>query len=189
MEEKKKRKRSFGVTFTGNVTFQGPMFDIHDNDHVHIQSEKVAYEVAEDDESLELENDITQPPQEEELNYFQPKLHLTRLLEMEWFDLCRSQKSYTCSWREGLVDALMESQWKDHIAREWSSARKRVAMKGYLMGILKDIGVLKGSYDSIAMVAHIIKNSRTLSRYMGMGKKQPYYSLVVEYQKRAQRNT
>ena len=25
-----------GVTFTGNVTFQGPMFDIHDNEHVHI---------------------------------------------------------------------------------------------------------------------------------------------------------
>lgn len=25
-----------GVTFSGDVTFQGPMFDIHDNEHVHI---------------------------------------------------------------------------------------------------------------------------------------------------------
>ena len=189
MEEKKKTKRAFGVTFTGNVTFQGPMFDIHDNDHVHVQAEKVAYEVPEDDESLELETDVTLPPQEEELNYFQPTLHLKRLLEMEWFDLCCTQKSYTCSWRDGLVEELMKSPWKDHIAREWSSARKRIAIKGYLMGILKDIGVLKGSYDSIAMVANIIKNSRTLSRYMGLGKKQPYYSWVVEYQKKAKRNT
>lgn len=29
-------KDMMGVTFTGNVTFQGPMFDIHDNEHVHI---------------------------------------------------------------------------------------------------------------------------------------------------------
>lgn len=30
-----------GVTFTGNVTFNGPMFDIHDNEHVHIGVEGV----------------------------------------------------------------------------------------------------------------------------------------------------
>lgn len=27
---------ALGVTFTGSVTFNGPMFDIHDNQHVHI---------------------------------------------------------------------------------------------------------------------------------------------------------
>lgn len=31
-----------GVTFNGNVTFQGPMFDIHDNKHVHINVSKQA---------------------------------------------------------------------------------------------------------------------------------------------------
>ncbi len=29
-------KEKTGVTFNGSVTFNGPMFDIHDNEHVHI---------------------------------------------------------------------------------------------------------------------------------------------------------
>lgn len=29
-------KDMMGVTFTGDVTFHGPMFDIHHNEHVHI---------------------------------------------------------------------------------------------------------------------------------------------------------
>ena len=29
-----------GATFYGSVTFNGPMFDIHDNEHVHIHSEQ-----------------------------------------------------------------------------------------------------------------------------------------------------
>ena len=28
-----------GVTFNGSVTFNGPMFDIHDNEHVHITTQ------------------------------------------------------------------------------------------------------------------------------------------------------
>lgn len=32
----KKQNEGFGVTFTGNVSFSGPMFDIHDNENVHI---------------------------------------------------------------------------------------------------------------------------------------------------------
>lgn len=34
----KKAKEALGVTFSGQVTFNGPMFDIHDNQHVHIHS-------------------------------------------------------------------------------------------------------------------------------------------------------
>ncbi len=32
----RKSSDALGVTFTGSVTFNGPMFDIHDNQHVHI---------------------------------------------------------------------------------------------------------------------------------------------------------
>jgi hypothetical protein len=32
-----KAKEALGVTFQGSVTFNGPMFDIHDNQHVHIE--------------------------------------------------------------------------------------------------------------------------------------------------------
>ena len=36
-----KKKNTFGnVTFAGNVTFNGPMFDIHDNEKVIINSDK-----------------------------------------------------------------------------------------------------------------------------------------------------
>ena len=37
MEEPKKTQ-TLGATFYGSVTFNGPMFDIHDNHHVHIHS-------------------------------------------------------------------------------------------------------------------------------------------------------
>ncbi|MEE1213644.1 MAG: hypothetical protein U0L04_01565 [Bacteroidaceae bacterium] len=39
MEEQKKTQ-VLGATFYGSVTFNGPMFDIHDNEHVHIHSEQ-----------------------------------------------------------------------------------------------------------------------------------------------------
>ena len=31
-----------GVTFNGSVTFNGPMFDIHDNEHVHISTPEMS---------------------------------------------------------------------------------------------------------------------------------------------------
>lgn len=139
----------------------------------------------------------------EEPNYFQTGRFLKRIINddwfyelrtnkrftMEWFEICRTKPVYTQKWGEDVVDALMDSKWKDHIAREWRFARKRAAMKGYLMGILKDTGVIKGSYDSISMVAHIINNTRTFSRYMSLGKKQPYYSWLVDHLKKTQGNT
>lgn len=33
-----------GVTFNGDVTFSGPMFDIHDNQHVHVNVNKLPHE-------------------------------------------------------------------------------------------------------------------------------------------------
>lgn len=36
MADAKNVKEMLGVTFQGSVTFNGPMFDIHDNQHVHI---------------------------------------------------------------------------------------------------------------------------------------------------------
>lgn len=186
--ENNKKKRAFGVTFEGNVTFHGPMFDIHDNEQVYISAEKMPHE-EQVEELMELATDITQPPQEEELNYFQPQLHLKRLFEMEWFEICRTKPDYTQKWGEDVVDALMDSKWKDHIAREWSVPKKRIEIRGHLMGILKDAGALKGSYDSISMVARIHNNTRTFSRYMSLGKKQPYYSWLVDHLKNTQGNT
>ena len=184
-----KKKRAFGVTIEGNVTFHGPMFDIHDNEHVHVSAEKVPHE-EQTDELMELATDFTEPlKEEEELNYFQPQLHLKRLFEMEWFEICRTKPAYTRKWGEGVVEALMDSKWKDHIAREWSVPKKRIEIRGHVMGIMKDAGVLKGSYDSIAMVANINNKPRTFSRYMSRAKKQPYYSWLLGYVKHSLENT
>jgi hypothetical protein len=182
-EKKKKKKSAFGVVFSGEVTFHGPMFDIHDNEHVHLQTMKCPQMPEEMDETVEMSNDITAPPEEEELNYFQPKLHLKRVLMMDWFELCRADKRYNKAWREGLVDGLLECMYRDDIAREWAMANRKDAMKGYLMGILKDTGVLKGSYDSISLTARIMNNTRTFSRYMSRGKTQKWYPWVADYVK------
>ena len=77
----------------------------------------------------------------------------------------------------------MASKWRDNIARDWSVKRKRTALIGYIMGILKDAGVLKGSYDAIATIARINKNTRTLSKYMSCAKKEPYYGWLLDYVK------
>lgn len=39
-----------GITFTGNITVNGPMFDIHDNQHVHIHANEQGKENVEENE-------------------------------------------------------------------------------------------------------------------------------------------
>lgn len=45
-----------------------------------------------------------------------------------------------------------------------------------------DAGVLKGSYNFVARQLDIgADNSATMAKYLGMGKKQPYSSWIMEY--------
>ena len=57
MEEKEKTQ-FLGATFHGNVTFNGPMFDIHDNKNVYINNKKMkpdsSEEVGEEDDNSEI---------------------------------------------------------------------------------------------------------------------------------------
>ena len=50
----KKASEAMGVTFNGDVTFQGPMFDIHDNQLVNINTNKQPRESDEDYEYVNL---------------------------------------------------------------------------------------------------------------------------------------
>lgn len=50
----KKANEAMGVTFNGNVTFQGPMFDIHNNQHVHVNVNKQLKENDEDNEYVDF---------------------------------------------------------------------------------------------------------------------------------------
>ena len=39
--EDKEKTQFLGATFLGNVTFNGPMYDIHDNVNVYINNKKI----------------------------------------------------------------------------------------------------------------------------------------------------
>jgi len=60
MEKKKGKKklRGFGFTFNEDVTIQGPMFDIHDNQHVHFHGQgSFDEEDDEDEDEVEVNED------------------------------------------------------------------------------------------------------------------------------------
>jgi len=53
IEKKRKKKKSvFGMTFMGDITVQGNMFDIHDNQNVYFNGEKEGEDEEEDEEDL-----------------------------------------------------------------------------------------------------------------------------------------
>ena len=119
------------------------------------------------------------------LNYFAPAKNLKVLLTEEWFGmLTADEKRFTTKWLHGFVDALMASEWRDQIASDWAVADKRLGLKCMIIGLLKDAGVIRGSYNSIAKLLDMDnENPATLAKYMGMGKKQPYAEWIVDYVK------
>ena len=54
MEKEKKTKKLAGITFTGDITVHGDMFNIHDNKHVHIT--KSSGDTYQEDEDFEYVN-------------------------------------------------------------------------------------------------------------------------------------
>ena len=119
----------------------------------------------------------------EVLNYFAPTKHLKVLLKAEWFGmLTTDDKKYDAAWCDRFVDGLMASEHRDHIAGEWAVTDKRLKLKCMVIGGLKDAGVLRGSYNSIAKLLDIDdENAETLAKYMGLGKKQPYADWISDY--------
>ena len=119
------------------------------------------------------------------LNYFAPAKNLKVLLTEEWFGmLTADEKRFTTKWLHGFVDALMASEWRDQIASDWTVADKRLGLKCMIIGLLKDAGVIRGSYNSIGKLLDMDnENPATLAKYMGMGKKQPYAEWIADYVK------
>lgn len=117
-----------------------------------------------------------------ELNYFAPEKNLKMLLQEEWFGMIIVDKKYNSKWTDSFVEQLMASCWRDLIAREWDSKERRLMLKCMIIGLLKDAGVVKGSYNSIARLLGMDgENPATLAKYMGMGKQQPYAEWVTDY--------
>ena len=121
---------------------------------------------------------------QEELNFFAPKKNLQVLLKQAWFADVRTDAKYDATWTDGFVEALMASEYGKGIARQWAiqgARNKRNQLRAYIVGLLTDAGVLKGSYDSIAEKVALTDKPRTFSRAMGKGKQQPYADWVKEY--------
>lgn len=119
------------------------------------------------------------------LNYFAPTKNLKMLLTEEWFGmLSADEKRFSVKWINGFVDALMASEWRNRIAGDWAVADKRLGLKCMIIGVLKDAGVIRGSYNAIAKLLDMdSENPATLAKYMGMGKKQPFAKWIADYVK------
>lgn len=123
-----------------------------------------------------------QPFVEEEPNYFQAGRFLKGAICEAWFEEVRTHQRYTTKWREEFVNALLESEYGWDIAKAWENKDRRESLKGYVVGCLKDSGVIKETYDGIArLMGYDEENYRTFSRYLGRGKSQPYILWVKEY--------
>lgn len=115
------------------------------------------------------------------LNYFAPTKNLKVLLNEEWFEIHRTDKRYDQRWAEEFVNVLMKSEHRDYLAREWSKDKRQDYIRGCVLGLLKEGGVIKGSMDSIARSANVCDNYRTFSRYMGQCRQEPYAEWVLDY--------
>ena len=122
-----------------------------------------------------------------QLNYFAPAKNLKLLLAEEWFEIHRTDKRFDGQWTEALVNALMRSEHKDYIATEWGKDKRQDFIRGCLLGLLKEGGVIKGSMDSIARSANVCDNYRTFSKYMGQCRQEPYADWVLEYVGRSEK--
>ena len=119
----------------------------------------------------------------EEKNTYAPMNRLENLLKGDWFKECRTDGKYNAKWISGFVEALMESEWKDLIADEWSVKDKRLMLKCKIIGVLIDAGVLRGNYSQLAKVLPDKEGKKTasLAEYMGKGKHEPYADWIIEY--------
>ena len=123
-----------------------------------------------------------EPFVKQEPNYFQAGRFLKNVLKDKWFEEVRTHQRYTSKWREAFVDALLDSDYRREIAKAYKDKYKRESLKGYVVGCLKDTGVISGAYDVIArQMGYNEESYRTFSRYLGRGKNQDYFSWIKDY--------
>lgn len=139
----------------------------------------------EEQEPLKQVENKTEAPDDtlQELNYFAPQKNISVFLCQDWFDeVSTNKKKYTSEWREKLMEALLESEYKDGIAEDWLQEGKRSQLKCTIVGILIDAKVLKGSYRSVAATLRLDDlKSASLARYMSKAKNQPYYEWLLAF--------
>ena len=116
--------------------------------------------------------------------YFAIYINLLKMFEEPWFKEFRSEKKYNIEWIKRFLDDLLRSEWRDAIADEWQKPEKRLSLRCAIIGALKDVGVIKGSYRAISMSINL-KDEQidTLAKYMGYGKNLPFFEWIDSYVK------
>ena len=107
---------------------------------------------------------------------------LTRLMQQDWFKQFRTDPKYDAAWIEKFLGDLMKSEWGHVILLEWENSRKRPKLKCKMIGAIKDAGILKSDYQTIAEKMDMGNNlpAKTHAEYMGYGKAQPYFEWICD---------
>ena len=107
---------------------------------------------------------------------------MTRLMQQAWFKEFRTDKKYDAAWIEKFLGDLMKSEWGHVILLEWENSRKRPKLKCKMIGAIKDAGILKSDYQTIAEKMDMGNNlpAKTHAEYMGYGKAQPYFEWICD---------
>ena len=133
---------------------------------------------------------------DEVVNYEGIKVAMIRT----YFPKCTSAltKKYNAEWLDSYMTALMDSKHKDAIAAEWNNATTRKQVYCAILGALKDKGVFKITYAALARMIYdgniedetnekkkkqMIKDLRTLEKYIGNGKKHIIGKWTATYEK------
>lgn len=145
--------------------------------------QEVQREPATDNQEPPVPKSVRPGARSVEINYFAPKKALLAILNDAWFDgVSVDKRKYNIIWRQSLVEALMKSDYAKDIATEWTKVGKRLQIKCAFVGALKDVGVLTGSYNSIAPKLGVTDiDAASLAKYMGYGKKKSYYEWLKLY--------
>ena len=112
----------------------------------------------------------------EDTKLFAPYFHIKEMLKGEWFKELRTDAKYNGKWADAFAEGLIRSEYGSQIADDWKEKANQV--KGYVIGCLKEAGVIKASIsnDSIAKVAGIMEKSRSFSKYIGKESQEQHYA-------------
>ena len=114
-----------------------------------------------------IEEEKKPKPKVEELNYEGIITAMTKT----YFPKCEDAlcEGYNMDWLANYITDLMNSNFKDEIARDWAIVNKRNTLKGIIIGALKEAKVFKGNNSSIAKLLNS-EDYKTLAKYMGKAK-------------------
>ena len=96
---------------------------------------------------------------------------------------------YNLNWLNNYINALMGCVHRDDIAIDWEKDDRRMKVVCHILGALVDAKVLGGNYMDIAKMIFEGKEKgdkkekqlRTLSNYIGQGKKQKLGHWTKDY--------